>query len=875
MARVVSVANSFLSGELSPSAYGRTDIAKYAAGASCLRNYLHDPLGGIRRRMGTRFVACTKFSQWTSRVLPFEPTTAAAYMLEAGCQYVRVFKNNTTVGTENLIVNGEFGADIAGWTTATVNGTVTWSATGGGTMRLFTLAGGSSSARQSVNVTSGASYAITLQLTVTAGDARILIGSTAGGGDLAVSSNLASGTYTFTVTATTTLISVLIRQDTTPATILVDNVAVYSSTGLEVETPYNYGEVFGLETVQSGDEAYFLHECHPTRKLQRYADDCYRFNCVMWNPSPSVEFGARIDSSISAGALSGPNVTVTLFNNKGNGFLAADVDREIQITSGTNAGARAGIKTVSASDSVVVNVCVPFLTTGLNCAGTWKLAGSPRTTLSPELDVDPVGKSSVLTLSLAGWRNGNPGETDVGKMALVNGGAYEITCVSSTTVARSIIRSVQTGTTAATVKGEPGAWSLEEPIWNCHRGFASTGDFHNDRLYLNSVFRFLGSQTSDYENFATGVDDDASVNFALNSKTITTIRGIVGGKDLQLFTAGGEFIATSEGAVITPTDVLVSAETRHGSSGITPIPIGGKTTLFVDKSGRQVLEFTVPRDSISESYESPNLLLLAEHLTATRTITGWAFQRRPSPTLWCVVSDGELLSMAYRREENVVAWAKHNTCGAFESVGVASHPDGDRDQVWLIVNRTINGQTQRSVEYLDDSPLGPYDRRYTDASAAFSCTAASRLTGLSHLECAYVQVLANGAFLCNAYVVNGTVKLSDSGEVNGPFEVGLPYTSEVVTLQPEVQFGAGSIQPMAKSWKRVFVRLKDSCELLYRTGTGTWSPIRNGDSIGNGVADYNLAALGNFVDARIWIRQEKPLPSHILMIGGLLEANPD
>jgi hypothetical protein len=229
--------------------------------------------------------------------------------------------------------------------------------------------------------------------------------------------------------------------------------------------------------------------------------------------------------------------------------------------------------------------------------------------------------------------------------------------------------------------------------------------------------------------------------------------------------------------------------------------------------------------------------------------------------------------MAYRREENVVAWAKHNTCGLFESVAVMPHPDGDRDQVWLITNRTIAGDTVRYVEYLDDSTLGPYDRRYTDASTTFSCASTSRLTGLSHLECAYVQVLGNGRFLCNTYVVNGEVNLG--GTTVGPFEVGLPYASEVVTLPPEVQFGAGSIQPMAKRWGRIFLRHRDSCSMVWRTGTGAFEPVPTGQPIGNGVYDSSTPRLGDFVDGRITIRQENPLPSHVLMVGGTIEVNPD
>lgn len=874
MPRPIAITNAFTSGELSPGAYGRVDLDKYAAGLTCCMNYLIDPLGGIKRRPGTRFVCETKLSQFSSRLFPFQFSVTQAYMIEAGCQYLRFYNSNAIInlsaGANELIVNGNFSADITSWTTAvTGTGVAQWSGVGGGSMLLTQGASGTANARQDVTVVSGQTYTVKF---IGLGNFNVTVGSTSGGSDLYNAAATLS-LETHLITATSTTMSIKFTATSTLSG-YIDKVSIQTGNPLEVTTPYLYSDLADVDVVQSADEQYWLHACTITRKLQRYSDSCWRFNCVPFSPPPSIEYGARPGFEMQPSALTGASVTVTAFNHGGGGFLNADKDREIQITSGTNAGARAGIVSVTSTSAVVAFVCVPFLDTSVNCTGTWKLSGSPLTTVR-QTDNGPVGKPSNLTLGATGWRQGGSvrGETDIGKFVHLQGGVVEITCIPSTTVAYGIIRSEIDNNSAAITTSETGTWSLEEPLWSCIRGYASTGDFFEDRLWLDGGFRFVGSKTSDYENMASGVADDDAVAFAINSKTINAIRGIIGARQLQLFTTGGEFIALGgTDSPITPTNIRLSNETTHGSSGVTPIRVGD-VTLFLTRFGKQLREFTQRADVVSDAFVAPDLLLLASHLTQSNGIIEMAYQREPTSTIWAVRSDGTLLSCAYRREENVVAWAQHSTCGSFESVGVIPHPDGDREQVWFIVNRgTINGATRRYVEYLDDSTL-IYDRRLTDSAVIYNnCVAISVFTGLDHLECQTVQIQADGEYRGTCVVAQGRVGIATPAS---RVEIGLPYVSEAITLTPEIATGAGSIQPQKKEWTRVFVRVKDSCNMMVRTAQGQLEFIRDarGNVMnGSGVKDYDTPRLGDYNDARVTIRQEQPLPSHLLMVGGVLNV---
>ena len=332
----------------------------------------------------------------------------------------------------------------------------------------------------------------------------------------------------------------------------------------EVPTPYAIADVFGLQVVPSIDILYLLHPNYQTRKLERYADDCWKLRAVPFAPPPSLEIGTRPNATVTPGALSGDGVTLTAFNC--DAFLAADVGREVVFTGGCNTGARAGIASVTSAKVAVVNVCVAFVSTTPTCAKLWRIAGSPLTGVTPSAH-EPVGKAITLTADLNAWRGGINGyrdDGDCGKFVLLNGGSVEITSVTSGTVAAGTIRGNATPTTAA--KAESGNWTLEEALFSACNGFAEAGAFHDSRFYLAAGHRFAGSKSADHENFAVGSVDDDAVLFALDSEVLETIRWLHGRKGLLLGTLSSEWDAIgSTDAPITPSNIQVQRATSRRS----------------------------------------------------------------------------------------------------------------------------------------------------------------------------------------------------------------------------------------------------------------------------------------------------------------------
>ena len=645
----------------------------------------------------------------------------------------------------------------------------------------------------------------------------------------------------------------------------------------EVTSPYAIADVFGIETVPSIDVLYLLHANYQTRKLERYADDCWKLRAVPFAPPPSLEIGTRPNASVQPSALTGDGITLTAFNC--NAFLAGDVGREVLFTGGCNTGARAGIASVTSAMVAVVNVCVPFVATTVTCPALWRITGSPLTGVTPSAHI-PVGKSAVtLTADVDAWRggvNGYRADGDCGKFVILNGGCFEITAVTSATVASSTIRGKATPDTAA--KAESGNWTLEEALYSTCNGFAETGAFHDGRLYLGAGHRFTGSKTGDFENFAIGSADDDAVLFAIDSEVLETIRWLHGRKGLLIGTVSATWDAIgSTDAPITPSNIQVQKATAWGASRVPPVH-PDVATIFVGRGGRQLRELAFVFEA--DSFKAPDLLLIAEHLTRRSTPAGTdptiidlAYQHRPDSRLWAVRSDGVLLCCTYLRDQKLIAWSRLTTAGFFESVTVIPHPDEDRDQVWVTVRRVINGVTKRFVEYFDDEGL---DYPTLNVDAAYVCTGTTKIptfTGLSHLECANVQIVADGAVRSMTTVIGGNITISPCA---AKVEVGLGYTSDLVTLRPEVSIGGQSSLPAKLSWVRLGIKLLDTLGMQVGTASGEEIvPFRTpADCMGfapplfSGTKD--LSHLG-WDEAQVIVRQLQPLPSTVLAITGVLD----
>jgi len=524
-----------------------------------------------------------------------------------------------------------------------------------------------------------------------------------------------------------------------------------ASVPVEISTPYVAADLDTLVFSQLNDVLFITSLFYQQRRLEHYSDTVWQLRLEPIDVPASYEYGTRPAATLTPSATSGAGVTFTASVAQ---FEASDVGRELLVIAGTNIGARALITAFTDTTHVTGTITQNFVNTSANAATDWKITKSYQTAVTPSAK-SPVGATITLTLTVAGWRTG-----DVGKFVQLNGGICEITGITSNVIVNAIIRSELNSTAAASAD----AWTLEENAWSSSNGFPACDEFRDQRHYYAGTLaqpqNGWGSKVSDISNFAVGVLASDAVQFTISNAQLNPIVWLRSIKHIIAGTTNGEFrIFGSQDQVITPTNVTVDPQTPNGSTDdVQPIPVGS-VILYVSSSTRRVREEVF--SYVIDGYQSTDILVLAQHLTRDTGIKELGYQREPTALIWAPRDDGVMLAATYIREQNVVAWTRQitgstevdpnsdglhvrPTDGFFESHCVIPHPNQDRDQVWLIVRRIINGVTKRYVEFFDDARFY-YRQLNTDAALTYDGTGTTSLT-LSATTGAGVTATAGAPF---------------------------------------------------------------------------------------------------------------------------------
>lgn len=611
-------------------------------------------------------------------------------------------------------------------------------------------------------------------------------------------------------------------------------------TGVELVSPYTEDMLSAIDYVQGADTMFIFNNQVPIQRLRRITD-------LQWSLAPAPFVTKPFDEKGINFAISATISDVTVgtgrtFTSSASVFMASDVGREIW-----SGGGIAKITAVVSATVVTVQVITVFPVTPM---ASWALKGSPQTTLSPSV-VGTVGSVISLTLGAAGWRT-----DDVGKFVKVNSGLIEINSYSSSTVVSGIVRGANTSTVAAPAN----AWSLEASVWNDFDGYPSTGTLHEQRLVAagspNYPQTIWESRTGEYLNFELGTKDDDAMSFTVSSDQINPITHMAQIKALIALTYGGEFSLT--GGVekpITPTNIQVKNQSVYGCNNVKPVRIGNEL-YFIQRSDRKLRALAYKYDS--DAYGAPDMSVLSEHATQSGIID-MAYQQEPESILFLVRNDGVIATLTVDRDQDVVGWARQVTDGKFESV--ASIPTTGGEQMWAIVNRTVNGSTVRYVERFVSG---------INVDCGISATSgpgATVWTGLGHLEGKTVDIVADGVPMPQQVVTGGQVTISRNAFA---VQIGLPYKTRIKTLTPEVQGSTGSAQGNSMRVAEITLRFLETIGCVVNGQPIAFRVL--GENVLNQPAqpftgDHRLENLGwDRGQASITIEQNQPLPFHLLCV---------
>jgi len=434
------------------------------------------------------------------------------------------------------------------------------------------------------------------------------------------------------------------------------------------------------------------------------------------------------------------------------------------------------------------------------------------------------------------------------------------------------------------------AWAFATPTFTENTVPSLTGTdnhpsvvtFFEQRLVFaatnNNPQTLFFSKNADYTNFTTGTNDNDALIYTIASNKVNAIRYLSATRILNIGTSGGEYVlTTTNGSPVTPTSTVIRKYSNYGCVNAEVVQVAD-VTLFAQRGARKVREFRYVGEVDVGGYTAPDITVLAEHLTEGG-IEEFAFQQEPESIVWARRSDGTLLGLTYRREEEIVAWHKHVLGGAFsggqarvESI-ISLPTDSGEDELYMIVKRTINGQTKQYVEVMKTFDFGSDTTAafFVDSGLAYSGSSVSSLSGLYHLEGASTSVLANGATHPDKTVSSGGITL-DFAITSGA--VGLGYTSKMQTLRIEAGSSDGTSQGKPKRIHDVTLRFHETVGAEVGTDAANADRIFFRDSsmdmdtaVPLFTGDKEIEFPGGFEEGdRIYVQQAQPLPMTVLAL---------
>ncbi|SET75071.1 hypothetical protein [Paracoccus homiensis] len=374
------------------------------------------------------------------------------------------------------------------------------------------------------------------------------------------------------------------------------------------------------------------------------------------------------------------------------------------------------------------------------------------------------------------------------------------------------------------------------------------------------------SRIGDYFNFTRSQNFIGSdrAEFNLSGEQLNRVRSMLQLRELLVFTSAGEFSVTGPDGGFDATNPIVTQYGYVGSSRVKPL-VADDTALFVDRSGRNVRDLRYAYES--DGYSGNDLTIFASHFFEGRSIVSWAMAKNPWSIIWVVLDNGKLLALTYKREHQVWAWTEMDIDGEVESVACVT--EGNADATYLIVRRQVNGSQRRYVERFDDRSFSTAAQAYfVDCGITYQGMATATITGLGHLEGREVVALANGDVVAGLTVTGGAVTLPFPSSL---VHVGLPYTAEIETLPPAIQFddvGASRGRPHSISKIRVQMEKTRGIKVVV-DGTRENEIVQTGGNLSEaiplwtGMHDLTSPPHWN-KDGTVTIRQDYPLPMTIL-----------
>jgi hypothetical protein len=730
---------SLTGGEISPSLYGRTDLAKFATSLGACRNFFVRPTGGASNRAGLEFVYALDPTSLAC-LIPFVFSTTQSYMLVFQEATVQIFTQGAFV--QNALA------------TATIT-------------NIVEVAVGFFTYRQ---ITTAAPHGFT------AGDTVLISGVVATG------SYAISGNWLVASVVSPTVFRIAGSGDPSGA---------YTSGGtatipIVISTPYLSEDLASLRYTQSADVVTIVNQLTKPYEFVRLSASLFSFGAIA-----DFEGGPFLDDNVTAttvkaSAATGVGITLTASTAI---FVADHVGALFRLT----------IEDLSAIPPWEPNkfiaagavdpdgllrqsngkVYVAANNAAAPAAGTYTGTKAPDWSEGIQSDGDGNLLNGLAnTRAGVSWQFLHPG-FGIARITAIGGGG--------TTATADVLDYMPVVTPATSTIWAFGAWSEDQ-------GYPAIVTYFSDRLvFANSPGApqtEWASKTGDYHNFARSsplVPND-SIRQPLNARQINAIVELIPMDQLVALTSSSSWASPKRGESWTPTTIGYDPQSFDGAAFLRAIQTGD-SALFAQAGGTKVRDLKFKNEA--GKFVGDELTVMARHLfDSEHVIVDMDYAKEPHGILWIVRSDGVLIGLTYLPEQEVVGWHRHDTDGFFERVCVI--PEDGVDTPYFVVRRTVGGATVRYLERMairDRSSI--LDAFFVDSGLTYdgrNGTATTvAISGASYVGGATVTLTASAPIFAASDVGSDAIQFpSADGNVRANISAFTSSTIVSATLQSPV-----------------------------------------------------------------------------------------
>ena len=922
--------SSFAGGELSPSMYGRTDIAKYDSGAAVLRNFFVLRYGGAANRPGFKFIAQT-YNNKKAVLIPFMYSTDQNYIVEitAGrCQFytdggIVVKEDGSPYSIENFFADKDLedaakikytqSADVLfivhpahAPMTLTRYGNLDWR------FEAMDITGGpfdetrynnSSIITKVLEWKEPGTYNITIPSSALSINIELAGGGGGGGGGIEkiiqdLPQKYSGGTGGRGAFITKNILTI---PNETVSLIVGEGGTGgkgkhTGSVGYNSADPGSSGgasSAFGITAIGGGGGGGATNNSNGSTGTS-------------YGAGGAGGAGGYGNTTGSAGSPGWIRLSYTLSIGNNTTVKASDVYGDITLTASDNIFAK--------SDEGSLFALTHFLETDYKKGTPSSTGGNLQVSVLPKSNVyvesfgfwdgnfslekyDPVSLQWVNVRTQSGNRSQNYSLTEENTSESI--ASYRVTSTEFNTgvwsgenekqrgyitiqsiggdytghvlITEYVSPTVVKGTVKKQLASTDETRDFAFAAWNGEKGYPSATGFYEDRLVFagSKGFpqTFWTSKTGDYYNFGTSIPSADD-----DGITATLNGGQMNG--IKAIIAFGEMLLLTAGGEF---KVSGGGKAITGSNvlsqpqeyrGVSDVnPVTiGSRIIYVQHQGNIIRDLAYSYDV--DKYTGDDLNLLASHLFEGHKIISMTYQQIPNSIVWCVRDDGLLLGLTYIKEQDIYAWHQHTTAGG-KFVSVCNIGGATEDKLYAVIER--GGQYYVEIMESRDKSTNVEDQFFVDSGITYEGEPTDEISGLEHLEGYTVAILADGNVLPQQTVENGKVLL---GNKYKKVHVGLSIDAEIKTLPIDFTAQDGTYLSRKKRIATVTLLLKDSRGGLFGMKENELDEFKwrsneaYGEPIGLQTGKFKVTIKSATYDEtqQIIIKQPDPLPMTVLSL---------